>query len=412
MKTIIHSNGSKWAGQEPDSIEKLIEVLGEHTIEENFFTTYESGVGGLGVARQYCPVKVLENGNTMFFGNFEELSHVFRIETNDPELIEKLTKAIKNNDGWRKYYHKNLAVNLMDLQEEAKRAFYWTSMSPDKRGLSMVKDYTDLLNYDLSKIKNASQEEKDRYISGFRNKFTVWLSAKSRCASSMVTGPANFPVEKNRKALDREHRLGIEMDEFREKAIKSILKSIDNKRPQEEKDAERWEAIEKNLLSTIQTIIDIDEGRNTYSARSLFTSSLTGFIQRMAKNGQVADVKKSLDLIEKLNESSKKEIITKRSKIWALREVVEQVSEKQEELKNAEDKEVLYDGFKVVISYSDERIRIIHDEKPDREVINNIKKHGFRWSPFNTAWQRKLTNNAIYVTFKILLKDEKHRENN
>jgi hypothetical protein len=269
----------------------------------------------------------------------------------------------------------------------------------------MVKDYTDLLNYDLSKIKNASQEEKDRYISGFRNKFTVWLSAKSRCASSMVTGPANFPVEKNRKALDREHRLGIEMDEFREKAIKSILKSIDNKRPQEEKDAERWEAIEKNLLSTIQTIIDIDEGRNTYSARSLFTSSLTGFIQRMAKNGQVADVKKSLDLIEKLNESSKKEIITKRSKIWALREVVEQVSEKQEELKNAEDKEVLYDGFKVVISYSDERIRIIHDEKPDREVINNIKKHGFRWSPFNTAWQRKLTNNAIYVTFKILLKD-------
>lgn len=39
--THIESNGSKWAGQKPDSISKLIQVLKTNIIESRFFAKYK-----------------------------------------------------------------------------------------------------------------------------------------------------------------------------------------------------------------------------------------------------------------------------------------------------------------------------------------------------------------------------------
>jgi hypothetical protein len=109
MKTTIHSNGSKWNGQEPDSIDFLInERLNKYTIEERFFSFYEETTKEKGKTKvNFCPITEKET-HVNFFGNFEEYSHVFRIDTDDPEIIKKLTQAIKNNKGWLKYYNKNL----------------------------------------------------------------------------------------------------------------------------------------------------------------------------------------------------------------------------------------------------------------------------------------------------------------
>lgn len=119
-KTTIHSNGSKWAGEAPDTIEKLIEVLKENTIEERFFDKWEKDRHEKpSIWKNLCPISINEpskgegfygdpEGSTIFFGNFEEISHVFRIATNDPTIIEKLTPAIKANRGWELYYEKNL----------------------------------------------------------------------------------------------------------------------------------------------------------------------------------------------------------------------------------------------------------------------------------------------------------------
>jgi len=117
-ETIIESNGSKWGGETPDSIDKLIDVLSKHTLEERFFTWFET-TGKYPEKIQRFPIEKITKasrferyeGYTLFFGNFETVSHVFRIYSNDPDVIEKLTKAIQNNDGWIKYYEKNLIEN-------------------------------------------------------------------------------------------------------------------------------------------------------------------------------------------------------------------------------------------------------------------------------------------------------------
>ena len=102
--TIIHSNGSRWYGQAPATIDELVAVLGTHEIEQYWFAPYDANRYGKPNFTNHCPIQVLENGNHEFFGNFSELSHVFRIETNELEVIQTLTAAIQANEGWKKYY--------------------------------------------------------------------------------------------------------------------------------------------------------------------------------------------------------------------------------------------------------------------------------------------------------------------
>lgn len=79
--TTITSNGSKWAGEAPDDIDTLIGVLGTHMLER--------WTGN--------PVRKIAPGTVRFFGNFHDLSHVFNITTDDPDIIRRLVAAIRAN---------------------------------------------------------------------------------------------------------------------------------------------------------------------------------------------------------------------------------------------------------------------------------------------------------------------------
>ena len=75
--TEIHSNGS--GAVKP--IATLLEILSVWQLDESL-APYISQAGDM----------------VQFFGNFRRLSHVFRITTDDPGLIERLTTAIKDNN--------------------------------------------------------------------------------------------------------------------------------------------------------------------------------------------------------------------------------------------------------------------------------------------------------------------------
>lgn len=104
IKTVITSNGGKWGGEEQATINELLDVLKAEVIEERFFKQYTHNKEKF----NFCPIKTEDGETYRFLGNFENLSWVFKITTNDPELIKKLTKAIKDNKGWVDYYEKNL----------------------------------------------------------------------------------------------------------------------------------------------------------------------------------------------------------------------------------------------------------------------------------------------------------------
>lgn len=85
MAVTILSNGSKWAGEPPDSLENLVEVLGQYPLERRFerygnFVETDS-----------------KTGKVILFGNFMNLSHVFRIHADTAEEVAHVIEAIREN---------------------------------------------------------------------------------------------------------------------------------------------------------------------------------------------------------------------------------------------------------------------------------------------------------------------------
>ena len=60
-----------------------------------------------------------------------------------------------------------------------------------------------------------------------------------------------------------------------------------------------------------------------------------------------------------------------------------------------------FDGGRVVANSENNRLQIFFDEKPDEEVRQALKGQGFRWARSEGAWQRQLTDNAIYAAKQI-----------
>ena len=103
-KTLILTNGSKWAGDTPDDIQVLLEVLAKNVLDPSFeqYHCYEPvpfdpllKERGEESARKYLPWV----GAATFSGNFLTVSHVFHIITQDQQVIETLAKPLE--EIWR-----------------------------------------------------------------------------------------------------------------------------------------------------------------------------------------------------------------------------------------------------------------------------------------------------------------------
>lgn len=112
--TVINSNGSGAALP----IDTLFERLASNTLDPDFerfgnFVSKAHGSVEAGYDHSVTPPRLLyrdtgpiypDHPNALsFFGNFFDYSHVFNITTDDPELIERLTAAIRANQATPAY---------------------------------------------------------------------------------------------------------------------------------------------------------------------------------------------------------------------------------------------------------------------------------------------------------------------
>lgn len=290
-------------------------------------------------------------------------------------------------------------VNLEEFWKCACDAFYATSFSPEERGSYHIRMYEEELNDD---IKTMPEKERERYIAKYKEWVQILFNKHSRIMSAMITGPARFPSRRNEKMNNYYDNAVNEFRTWREKALKAITRRIKDAKPEEQKNTEEWFSVKSEIDNIASTLKDIDTGVNKYSYRPLFVSSLYGKLERIANNGKVDVIVKSTEYIKELNEKLPKPIFTNRHKFWKLIELVNQSVTKQTERENQENAEILFDGGRVIKNYSEDRIQIVFDTKPQPDVISNLKHNGFRWSPRFSAWQRQLTNNAFYAVPRVI----------
>ena len=275
--------------------------------------------------------------------------------------------------------------SVLEIKELANRAGQGISMDPERMGANLLQECDNGLNAFLAQIPEELQGEYEkRYIS----KYSEWLHALSRTFSVMVTGAGNFNNRRHQKMNDYEHSARERFETWKEKVVKRVNR---------QQRLVGWEEVER-LQSKLDTLTELqekmkavnkivrngklsdEEQREELEALGLSESSINGFMAEpqysfMKKGFQTYQLSNNLAKIKDTEQAIKRHTV----------------------MATTEDKEYKFDGGKVVICNSDERIRIYFDEIPNSETRSMLKGNAFKWSPKNKAWQRQLTPNAKFA---------------
>ncbi len=240
-------------------------------------------------------------------------------------------------------------MNTHKHYETAKRAYSNTSFSPEKRAQSEC-DFFDEIMTEFEGNEQAQTK--------FEALFLASLAAKSRCISPMITGGANFPVKRNRKANESERKKSQAMFDFIEKirnlnkpSIEYFVKSND-----------------ANVIEKLQA--ELDAAKENHAKLKALPA----------------------------NERNWYELPYSLNKIKRIEERLTSITE----LKSRTNKEKMFGDVKVVWNYEAMRLQLIFDGKPSSDIITKLKKAAFKWSPTNGAWQRQLTRNAEIAAGQVL----------
>lgn len=271
---------------------------------------------------------------------------------------------------------------LSRYKDQAIRAHHNTSFSPERRGESIVKEFSEMLREDLESLG----ENSGNYRVKFENYFSEWIGAKSRCMSSFITGPSNFPINKAMKANNAEHNKYEKFMAWRKKYIQRA-----NRIPTPTPEDDLQSALEDvdSLIFLQEKMKIVNKLIRKYKEPALIAEKI-----REEELMSESDIQKKIlnvpDFMDGMGFPRYK-LTNNNAKIKARKEKVLIMKSRIET--KSEWKAIEFDGG--MIDIENDRVIIKHDEKPDQEVIQKIKSFGFRWSRNYECWSRKHTQQAI-----------------
>lgn len=361
-------------------------------------------------------IKSQEDYLNRFYGSDLTKKRIKREEISKAKrLMEAHIDASSANEKIDKYRSKPEKIIDYDIEdinkETATRAFNNTSHDPEKRGEAARKGYVSIIENIIDELLPYAETEKQKELlkdelESFRQrlivKYTDWLHAESRTASSFITGPANFPVKQQEKRRATAEKKSAEIYDMAEKATRAIKKKLRAVMSPDQANNEIVKKLTDRIDESVETIKGIDDGIEHYS-RTLFVNNLAGVISRAMAQYTYPAIKPAIDHLIEVNNSLEKPVFTKRHGIW--KAIEEFKNQKEPDGKEGPDvEEIGFYGDATVENHKvDERIRVFFDSgKPATELINALKSEGWKWSPSNQAWQRKNTPNAIASIKRIL----------
>lgn len=222
-----------------------------------------------------------------------------------------------------------------------------------------------------------------------------YWAAESRCASSMITGPANFPVERNRKrqhtADKRMHEVTAHLAAAKRRleriafphGMGSAIRSADP----EAIDKLRAELVEMRakhvLMKAANAILRV------HGAASRPQLEAAGIPEAMIKSALVCDSAGRPFGFFTANSNARMKRVEDR--IAAL-----------ETMKARGTVEKESGGVRVVENADAARIQLFFPGKPDEATRATLKANGFRWAPSEGAWQRHLNNAGRWAAERVL----------
>lgn len=286
---------------------------------------------------------------------------------------------------------------LENLKETARRSFAHVSFSPERRGDSVVNDYGNELLEDIETIKQAAAKFDQepaaaiaRYTEKYKRYITNWLHSQSNCVSAFIAGPSNFPVRQQQKRHQWAENKYTEFREWRTRVLRKICKSFAPAvTPLTELEKAKIDLANRVALQAMYHRINKAYNAYVKKPETLEVSDLPDKYKAVIRHfdPQRQWYKKPIAPFEFSNNNAN---------IKRLEGRVKELEAKTAKHVAGEQKEQVINGVRIVDNYEADRVQMFFDGKPAQEIIDKLKKRGWRWSPFGMCWQRKITVDAQY----------------
>lgn len=286
-------------------------------------------------------------------------------------------------------------------EEAARRANDMNSFRDYKAGSAtaeyrrMVDAATELAERQKQRVDPMYHEKIDRLLEIYCRKLAENMNAsysiEARCPSILISGGGNFPVRKKEKqnaARDRNleewnYIQGL-LDKIRSVGTGGI--SSDDPQAVEKLEA-KLAALEKHqeLMKAANVAIrmkDPTEGDAKLAE--------LGYTPEDIAKLREPDFCGRIGYPAYLLQNNNANIRRIRGRIEELKKRTENTPEGWE-----------FDGGRVVVNTTENRLQIIFDGKPDADIRTELKGEGFRWAPSQGAWQRQLTDNAMRAARRL-----------
>lgn len=280
--------------------------------------------------------------------------------------------------------------SVEECREEARRAGQWISQDPQRYGENLLACMDSELEEFLSEIP---EEVRDIYEPRFVQHYKEWMRAQSRCFSSLVTGAGNFNQRQHQKRNDAERAARKRLEEWKEKTVKRLNRK---ERLVGMAEVERLTAeLEKceDVHQKMKEVNAICRKKITEEEMVNLIVGDVGIKEERAKELVYPDPDRGIYA----KGFASYQLSLNLAKIKDLKAKIA----RHEKLAGKEDRTVEFDRFVIEMCYSEERIRIRHAERPSREEVAMLKSNAFKWSPNNQAWQRQMTQNAMYAVWRM-----------
>lgn len=279
--------------------------------------------------------------------------------------------------------------SVSELEQVAVNSCRGISMDPERMGHHICMECSEELNEFLA---NIPEELRAEYEAKYLHKWREWLAALSRCYSVLITGPARFNNRRHEKMNDYERAARQRLEDWREKVVKRINR---------QERLTGWQEVERlqEKVDTLQRLQDIMKAANKV-CRSTKLNEVEKVDELVALGIKEQDAVMLLHPTQSWQGVgfATYQLQNNLAKIKATQASIE----RHKAMSEAEDNEIKFNGGRVVVCNSDERMRFYFDEIPPVEVRNLMKRNAFKWSPKNGAWQRQLTANCKFDTKRIL----------
>ena len=322
------------------------------------------------------------------------------------------------------------SVNFDNFQKRFENASGWASMDPERSARVNRNAYQEVYNKYITEVPEGKEDAFDNY---FNKLLDDLISKRSRTASVMVTGSGGISARKAQRLNDNADRYFKASAEFEDniadfvnKLQRSARRAEFVAKSTEERSDDRFNELKKEIDETAQyqelwrkykkdtslvpqadyefylTHYNINNKAEAIVCAlghmqnriTLNKAGLYDKIRREYNNGNNITVNRLLDYLKDKN------LFTDKHKIWNLRKLVEN----KEDFDKLDDVNKIFEGAEIIENRQLDRVQIKFDGIPNDSVRNELKKHGFRWSPFYKVWQRQLTWQAVRKAYEIVSK--------